>query len=152
MQQKKKNQFFNINKENNLNEKVNSTKEGNLNNNSSIEKNKTKEKLINNNISILSNSQCYDNKIYFLSKIIDIDIFTDLQNEDEFNELLWVKNYKKIYEYNLKNKTPIQQIYLSDTHTLLINNIGNCFLYGMNDQGQCVIMKKIRNIFMQMNL
>ena len=139
---KKKNQFFNINKENNLNEKVNSTKEGNLNNNSSIEKNKTKEKLINNNISILSNSQCYDNKIYFLSKIIDIDIFTDLQNEDEFNELLWVKNYKKIYEYNLKNKTPIQQIYLSDTHTLLINNIGNCFLYGMNDKGQCGIMNK----------
>ena len=82
----------------------------------------------------------YDNKLYILSKIIDIDILTEISIDEEFNEILWVQEYKKIYEYNLNNKTPIQQIYLSDTHTLLINNIGNIFLFGFNEKGQCGIL------------
>ena len=79
----------------------------------------------------------YDNKLYFLSKIIDIDILSDISFNEEIDETFWVKEYKKIYEYNLNNKTPIQQIYLSDTHTLLINNKGNIFFFGFNDKGQC---------------
>ena len=79
----------------------------------------------------------YDNKLYFLSKIIDIDILNDISYNEEIDETFWVKEYKKIYEYNLNNKTPIQQIYLSDTHTLLINNKGNIFFFGFNDKGQC---------------
>ena len=79
----------------------------------------------------------YDNKLYFLSKIIDIDLLSDISYNEEIDETFWVKEYKKIYEYNLNNKTPIQQIYLSDTHTLLINNKGNLFFFGFNDKGQC---------------
>ena len=90
-------------------------------------------------------SQFYDNKIYVQSKIIDIDILTDYFNDEQFDELKWAKEYKTIYEYNLKNKTPIQQIYLSDTHTLLINNVGNIFLFGMNNEGQCGINNKKGN-------
>ena len=67
--------------------------------------------------------------------------------EDIYDELQWVEEYKKIYEFNLKNKTPIEQIYLSDTHTLLINNIGNIFLFGMNDKGQCGLNNKNSKIY-----
>lgn len=79
----------------------------------------------------------YDNKLYFLSKIIDIDLLNDISYNEEIDETFWVKEYKKIYEYSLINKAPIQQIYLSDTHTLLINNKGNLFFFGFNDKGQC---------------
>ena len=84
--------------------------------------------------------QYYNNKLYFLSKIIDIDILTELSDEDEYNQILWVQEYKKIYEFNLINKTPIQQIYLGDRHTLLINNMGNIFLFGYNEKRQCGFM------------
>ena len=93
----------------------------------------------NNNQSICSENY-YENKLYLLSKIIDIDILTDISIDEVFNEVLWVQEYKKIYEYNLIKKTPIQQIYLSDTHTLLINNIGHFFLYGYNEKGQCGLL------------
>ena len=88
------------------------------------------------------NENNFDNKIYFISKIVDVDILTEIY-EEEFNEILWMEEYKKIYEYNLINKTPIQQIYLSDTHTLLINNIGNIFLFGFNNKGQCGFFPKV---------
>ena len=97
------------------------------------------------------NENYYDNKIYFISKIIDIDILTEIY-EEEYNELLWVQDYKKIYEYNLINKTPIQQIYLSDSHTLMINNIGNIFLFGLNDRGQCGFFPKNDEIEENINL
>ena len=90
-------------------------------------------------------SHHYDNKIYLLSKIIDIDILTDIYDKDIYDELSWVKDYKKIYEYNLRNKTPIEQIYLSDTHTLLINNKGNIFLFGMLNKELCGIKSKNGN-------
>ena len=77
-----------------------------------------------------------NNKLYFVSKIIDIDILTEIFDE-QFNEVSWVQEYKKIYEFNLINKTPIQHIYLSNTHALLINNMGNIFLFGLNENGQC---------------
>ena len=80
----------------------------------------------------------YNNKLYFLSKIIDIDILTEIaEEEDKEYQILWAQEYKKIYEFNLINRTPIQQIYLSDRHTLLINNIGNIFLFGFNEKRQC---------------
>ena len=169
---KKMNPFFNI-KKNNLNNKIKAENDLNQQNQSSkvlkkeevYERNKiNKNQLIKNipNLSNIDNNQNqerlykwterkYDynhyneNKIYLLSKVIDIDIFSDIPNEDQNNELLWAEEYKKIYEYNLKNKTPIQQIYLSDTHTLLINNMGNIFLFGKNDKGQCGLKNKKDN-------
>ena len=171
---KKMNPFFNI-KKNNLNNKIKADNDLNQQSQSSkiVKKEEVYERNINNknllikNIPNLSNidninyqnqvrlykltERKYDynnyneNKIYLLSKVIDIDIFSDIPNEDQNNELLWVEEYKKIYEYNLKNKTPIQQIYLSDTHTLLINNMGNIFLFGKNDKGQCGLKNKKDN-------
>ena len=168
---KKMNPFFNI-KKNNLNNKIKADNDINQQSQSSkilkkeeiYEKDKTNKNKLIKNIYNLSNidqinyqnqvrlsklterkydyNPYYENKIYLLSKIIDIDIFSDIQNADQNNELLWAEEYKKIYEYNLKNKTPIQQIYLSDTHTLLINNMGNIFLFGMNDKGQCGLKNK----------
>jgi len=102
--------------------------------------NKYKDTLLTSTVNNQTNEyeqKYYDNKLYFLSKIIDIDILTDISYNEEIDETFWVKEYKKIYEYNLNNKTPIQQIYLSDTHTLLINNKGNIFFFGFNDKGQC---------------
>ena len=96
--------------------------------NSSSYENTTKDK---------EKEKFYNNKIYLLSKIIDIDILTEIPVTEDFDQILWAQEYKKIYEFNLINKTPIQQIYLSDSHSLLINNIGNIFLIGMNDRGQC---------------
>ena len=59
--------------------------------------------------------------------------------------ILWAQEYKKIYEFNLINKTPIQQIYLSERHTLLINNMGNIFLFGFNEKGQCGFLENESN-------
>ena len=142
---KRKNQFYNF-----KNNNINSDNDNNINqqsqtrnnrkgsNKNFIETYQTNKDILIKNIPFLSSNRKYnENKIYFLSKVIDIDILTDIPNEEKFNELLWVNEYKKIYEFNLKNKTPIQQIFLSDTHTLLINNLGKIFLYGMNYDGQC---------------
>ena len=165
---KKANQFFNI--KNNIKNNKNTNQQSQI---SIKEKNDKNEKMNKNTKNLLikdipnlsdynayyqsqkslniSNGQIfdsgkfYDNKIYLLSKIIDIDILTDFPNNEENNELLWVQEYKKIYEFNLINRTPIQQIFLSDTHTLLMNNIGNIFLFGMNDKGQCGIRSRINN-------
>ena len=144
---KRKNQFFNIFNQNNLlkDDKI-TQKEKTHNPNETKEINKNS--LIKNipNLSNIDYSTTYlnqdINKIFILSKIIDIDILSDIFNEDIYDELQWIEEYKKIYEFNLKNKTPIEQIYLSDTHTLLINNIGNIFLFGMNNKGQCGLNNK----------
>ena len=162
---KKKNQFYNfknnkqlniINSESNLNQQSQSRVIKKGNNKNFIETYKINKDILIKNIPYLSNTQFsygkifntrqyYENKIYILSKIIDIDIFTDMPTDEQINELLWVQEYKKIYEFNLKNKTPIQQIFLSDTHTLLLNNLGKIFLYGMNDDGQCGLRFKNTN-------
>ena len=89
-----------------------------------------------------SSDNYYNNKLYFLSKLIDIDILTEICEEDL---ILWAQEYKKIYEFNLINKTPIQQIYLSERHTLLINNMGNIFLFGFNEKGQCGFLENESN-------
>ena len=104
-----------------------------------------------NNNRINKNGELNNNKLYFLSKLIDIDILTEIFDE-QYNEVLWVQEYKKIYEFNLINKTPIQQIYLSNTHALLINNIGHIFLFGLNEKDQCTLLpnnninEEIKNI------
>ena len=169
---KKRNQFFNIknyqrNKikaQTDLNEQTYKSVSDKKKNDFIGDSNKNKNLLIKNipNLSSLDNdcsflpiynahthnndfSHFYDNKIYLLSKIIDIDILTDIYDKDIYDELSWVKDYKKIYEYNLRNKTPIEQIYLSDTHTLLINNKGNIFLFGMFQKEQFQIKSKNGN-------
>ena len=166
---KKMNQFFNIYNQNNQIKDDKSNNNLNLNQSSSQIKKKEKNnnlketKNINKNLNAtliknipnLSNIDSSPNlaqdinKIYIVSKIIDIDILSDIFSEDLYNELQWVEEYKKIYEYNLKNKTPIEQIYLSETHTLLINNIGDIFLFGMNNKGQCGLNNKdAKNYYM----
>ena len=120
--------YFNLKETKNINKNLNATLIKNIPNLSNIDSSPNIAQDI--------------NKIYIVSKIIDIDILSDIFSEDLYNELQWVEEYKKIYEYNLKNRTPIEQIYLSDTHTLLINNIGDIFLFGMNNKGQCGLNNK----------
>ena len=91
-----------------------------------------------NNIKTNVNNYSYnENKIYLLSKIVDVDLLCNFSEDNDIDEKFWMSEYKKIYEYNLYNKTPIQQIFLSDTHTLLLNNKGKIFLFGWNDKIQC---------------
>ncbi len=77
-----------------------------------------------------------DSKIFLFAKIVDIDILGDTKNEIFEN---WENEYNKIYKLNLENKNPIQLIFLSETHTLLLNNKGHIFTFGWNENGQCGI-------------
>ena len=162
---KKKNQFYNfkinnqlnnINNENNSNQQIHTRNIKDRKGKNFIETYQISKDILIKNIPNLSNTQFsyrnlnnpkqhFENKIYILSKIIDMDILSDIPDEEQINELLWVQEYKKIYEFNLKNKTPIQQIFLSDTHTLLINNLGKFFLFGANDDVQCGLKVKNSN-------
>ncbi len=40
---------------------------------------------------------------------------------------------------NIRNNTPIQLIYTSSTHSVLINSKGKAFFWGWNENSQCGI-------------
>ena len=72
--------------------------------------------------------------IRVFAKILEIDyIYT---NED-LDEKIWKEEFSKIYKENIINETPIQKIEISNTHTILLNNIGKIYSWGWNNFGQC---------------
>ena len=72
--------------------------------------------------------------IRVFAKILDIDYI--YKNED-IDENLWIEEFNKIYNDCLKNETPIQKIEISNTHTLVLNNMGKVYSWGWNNFGQC---------------
>ena len=72
--------------------------------------------------------------IRVFAKILEIDYI--YKNED-IDENLWKEEFNKIYNDCIKNETPIQKIEISNTHTLVLNNIGKVFSWGWNNFGQC---------------
>ena len=112
----------------NLNQKISINKE----------EKEIKEKIP--NLSLNNNKK--DSKIFLFAKIIDFDILGETKNEIFEN---WENEYNKIFKLNLQNKNPIQLIFLSDTHTLLLNNKGHIFTFGWNENGQCGINPYLTN-------
>ena len=80
-----------------------------------------------------------DPKMILFAKILDIDFII---STDEIYDRLWASEYEKIYNYNITNGTPIQQISIGGFHTLALNNKGILFSWGWNNHGQCGISTK----------
>ena len=72
--------------------------------------------------------------IKVFAKILEIDYI--YKNED-LDENLWKEEFYKIYNECMKDETPIQKIEISNTHTIILNNIGKVYSWGWNNFGQC---------------
>ena len=72
--------------------------------------------------------------ITVFAKILDIDIIND---SSEVEDKSWSEEYIRIYKECLKNKTPIQKIYLGNCHSMVLNSEGKVFTWGWNNYGQC---------------
>ena len=68
------------------------------------------------------------------AKILDIDIIND---SNEVEDKSWSEEYIKIYKKCLKNNSPIQKIFISNTHSMILNSEGKVFTWGWNNYGQC---------------
>ena len=75
-------------------------------------------------------------KIPLFAKILDIDIPSTTSNNEIYDKP-WCEEFNNISKMNLYNKTPIQLIYTSNTHTVCINSRGHVFSFGWNNHGQC---------------
>jgi len=72
--------------------------------------------------------------ITIFAKILDIDIIND---SNEVEDKSWSEEYIKIYKKCLKNNSPIQKIFISNTHSMILNSEGKVFTWGWNNYGQC---------------
>jgi alpha-tubulin suppressor-like RCC1 family protein len=72
--------------------------------------------------------------ITVFAKILDIDIIND---SNEVEDKSWSEEYIKIYKKCLKNNSPIQKIFISNTHSMILNSEGKVFTWGWNNYGQC---------------
>ena len=133
---------------NNLNHKTISAKIENSKEKSTIKSTKKNLRTINNDKKISQNFLKIENynegKIKIFARILDIDLITS--NMNEINEISWSEIYNKIYKENIEKNTPIEIIKISNTHNLLINNLGKVFLWGWNNFNQCGINKNLTEI------
>ena len=72
--------------------------------------------------------------ITVFAKILDIDIIND---SNEVEDKSWSEEYIQIYKECLKNKAPIQKIYVGNCHSMVLNSEGKVFTWGWNNYGQC---------------
>ena len=72
--------------------------------------------------------------ITVFAKILDIDIIND---SNEIEDKSWSEEYMQVYKNCLKNNTPIQKIYISNCHSMVLNSEGKVFSWGWNNYGQC---------------
>jgi hypothetical protein len=73
-------------------------------------------------------------KMLLFAKVLDIDFII---SSEEIYDKGWAEEYEKIYNYNIANGTPIQQIKVGSFHSMAINNKGALFSWGWNNYGQC---------------
>ena len=72
--------------------------------------------------------------ITIFAKILDIDIIND---SSEVEDSFWGEEYMQIFKKCLKNNDPIQKIYISNCHSMVLNTEGKIFSWGWNNYGQC---------------
>ena len=72
--------------------------------------------------------------ITIFAKILDIDIIND---SNEVEDKSWSEEYMQVYKKCLKNNTPIQKIYISNCHSMVLTSEGKVFAWGWNNFGQC---------------
>lgn len=75
-----------------------------------------------------------DPKIVLFTRILDLDLIID---SSEIYDDHWAREYEKLYNYNIENNTPIQQISIGGCHTTVLNSKGKVFCWGWNNYGQC---------------
>ena len=84
-----------------------------------------------------------DPKIILFAKVLDLDFNIDSY---EIYDKNWASEFELIYNHNIQNGSPIQQISIGSCHTILLNNKGKIYSWGWNNYGQCCISSKC-NIF-----
>ena len=94
---------------------------------------------LNNEFALLEFDEFKNHKIEFFARILAIDILVDL---NEIYDSNWGKEYKKIYERNINNHTPIQLISIGESNTLMTNSLGKIYSFGWNNNGQCGLNNK----------
>jgi alpha-tubulin suppressor-like RCC1 family protein len=72
--------------------------------------------------------------ITVFAKILDIDIIND---SNEVEDKSWSEEYMNVYKACLKKNTPIQKIFISDCHSMVLDSEGKVFTWGWNNYGQC---------------
>ena len=72
--------------------------------------------------------------ITVFAKILDIDLITD---SNEVEDKSWGEEYMQVYKKCLKNNTPIQKIYVSNCHSMVLTTEGKVYTWGWNNFGQC---------------
>ena len=77
-------------------------------------------------------------KIVLFAKILDLDFTID---SGEIYDTLWAGEFDKIYNLNIRNGNPIQQISIGGCHTIVLNNKGKLFSWGWNNYGQCGVSR-----------
>jgi hypothetical protein len=77
-----------------------------------------------------------DPKIALFARVLDIDLIID---SSEIYDDHWAREFEKLYNYNIENNTPIQQISLGGCHTTALNSKGRVYCWGWNNYGQCCI-------------
>ena len=95
--------------------------------------NKTKRKHL--KVSLLPEHSPYgEPKIVLFAKVLDIDFLIDA---NEIYDKLWASEFEKLYNINIKNGNPIQQITVGGCHSMVLNNKGILYSWGWNNYGQC---------------
>jgi alpha-tubulin suppressor-like RCC1 family protein len=94
---------------------------------------------INNRLSLLEHDEFKTPKIEFFSRILSVDMLIDL---NEIYESNWGEEFRRIYENNMNNHTPIELIAIGDTNTLMTNSIGKIYSFGWNNNSQCGLSNK----------
>lgn len=82
-------------------------------------------------------------KIVLFAKIFDLDFTID---SGEIYDSVWASEFEKIYNLNIRNGNPIQQISIGGCHTIVLNNKGKLFSWGWNNYGQCGISRNSKLI------
>ena len=75
-----------------------------------------------------------DPKLLLFAKVLDLDFNID---SNEIYDNHWASEFEKVFNLNIENGTPIQQIHLGGCHTIVVNNKGKIYSWGWNNYGQC---------------
>ena len=108
-------------------------KKNNVNYNQYINEMKIRKKMLKNEI-IPKYINYRQATITVFAKILDIDIIND---SNEVEDKSWSEEYMNVYKTCLKKNTPIQKIFISDCHSMVLDSEGKVFTWGWNNYGQC---------------
>lgn len=93
--------------------------------------------------SVLIVSQFEDPKLHFFSHIVDIELYSNLNEHYNYN---WADTLKQLMCQNVKNLNSILEISLGSFHTTCLNSKGCVYSWGNNSHGQ--LMTDASNILL----